>query len=178
MALPERTKQNISICQELAACLPHSCDDPESSIPAFVLQILCPDGKMTPSVCARIMDFTQKEKKVKEVCDLSRLKVRPDDGRIYILIKRKTISSTNYPDLIDKLYEHYFGIQKISLEDFFEIWMDWREKETSVTPKTRKENRFIWNSLLKDTELAKQPLKEIQVLDYINFFRHITKDRT
>ncbi len=225
MALPERTKQNISICQELAAYLPHSCDDPESSIPAFVLQILCPDGKMTPSVCARIMDFTQKEKKVKEVCDLSRLKVRPDDGRIYILIKRKTISSTNYPDLIDKLYEHYFGIQKISLEDFFEIWMDWREniyilikrktisstnypdlidklyehyfgiqkisledffeiwmdwreKETSVTPKTRKENRFIWNSLLKDTELAKQPLKEIQVLDYINFFRHITKDRT
>lgn len=95
-----------------------------------------------------------------------------------ILIKRKTISSTNYPDLIDKLYEHYFGIQKISFEDFFEIWMDWREKETSVTPKTRKENRFIWNSLLKDTELAKQPLKEIQVLDYINFFRHITKDRT
>ena len=124
------------------------------------------------------MDFTQKEKKVKEVCDLSRLKVRPDDGRIYILIKRKTISSTNYPDLIDKLYEHYFGIQKISLEDFFEIWMDWREKETSVTPKTRKENRFIWNSLLKDTDFAKQPLKEVQVLDYINFFRHITKDRT
>ena len=178
MALPERKEQNISICQELAAYLPHSCDDTESDIPAFVLQILCPDGKMTPSVCARIMDFTQKEKKVKEVCDLSRLKVRPDDGRIHILIKRKTISSTNYPDLIDKLYEHYFGIQKISLEDFFEIWMDWREKETSVTPKTRKENRFIWNSLLKDTDFAKQPLKEIQVLDYINFFRHITKDRT
>ena len=147
-------------------------------LPAEILQQLCPDGKMTPSACARIMQFHEKEQKVKEVCDLSRLKVRPDDGRIYLLVRRKMISSNDYPGLIDKLYEHFYGLQSSTLESFFEYWMKWRAESSSASAKTQKENRIIWNSFLKDTEIGKRQLKELKVQDYIDFFRSITKDRT
>lgn len=130
------------------------------------------DGKMTPSVCAKLW-FA---KESKEVCDLSRLKKYVPMMDVFIsLIKEKHISSTNYPDLIDKLYRHYFGIQKFPLK--ISLKYGWIGEETALPKNKKRENRFIWNSLLKDTELAKQPLKEIQVLDYINFFfRHITKE--
>jgi hypothetical protein len=35
------------------------------------------------------------------------------------------------------------------METYFETWMEWRDNETSVSKKTIKENRFMWNSLLK-----------------------------
>jgi hypothetical protein len=47
-----------------------------------LLQCLCPDGIVTASACAKVMEFSEKENKVKEVCDLSKVKSRPDDGRI------------------------------------------------------------------------------------------------
>lgn len=123
------------------------------------------------------MEFSQKEKLVREKCDLSKVKVRPDDGRIYLIVKRKTISSISYPGLIDKLYDHFYGIQNCTLDNFFEIWMKWRDEETSTSKKTIKENRFLWNALLKDREITKIPIKELKVQDYITYFRSITKDR-
>lgn len=141
------------------------------------LKILCPDGNITPSACAKVVEFTEKENKVKEVCDLSKVKIRPDDGRIYLIVKRKAITSTNYIGLIDKLYEYFFGIKNVTMEQFFEIWMKRRDEETSVSKKTIKENRFLYNALLKENLITKLPLKELNVQDYIKYFRSITKGR-
>ena len=171
-------EQNIAIANILAASTPHSSDIDPDYMPEPILQCLVPNGKMTPSACSKIMNFTTKENKVKSVCDLSKIKVRPDNGRIYILINRKTISSNDYPGLIEKLYDRYFGTENVTLAEYFEVWMKWREEETNVTPKTIKENRFLWNSLLKDSSLANKCVKDITVQNYISFFRHITKGRT
>ena len=176
MPISPYRKQNLEIASSYAAMQPQRCS-PDDELPAAVLQILCPDGKMTPSVCTRIMNFTKKEALVKEKCNLQKLKVRPDDGRIYLIVNRKSITSTSYPGLIDKLYEHFYGIQSCSLEDFFEIWMKWRDEETGTSKKTIKENRFLWNSLLKNQEITKIPMKDLKVQDYIDYFRKITKDR-
>ena len=169
-------KQNLEIAKSYAVMPPHS-HSPDDELPAAVLQILCPDGKMTPSVCTQIMNFARKEALVKEKCDLKKLKVRPDDGRIYLIVNRKSISSTSYPGLIDKLFEHFYGIQSYSLEDFFEIWIKWRGEETGTSKKTIKEDRFLWNSLLKNQEIIKIPMKDLKVQDYIDYFRKITKNR-
>ena len=170
--------QNQKIVKSLAAIGPHTLSPPgETAIPDAVLQSLCPDGNITPSVCAKIMEFSQKEKLVREKCDLSKVKVRPDDGRIYLIVKRKTISSISYPGLIDKLYDHFYGIQNCTLDNFFEIWMKWRDEETGTSKKTIKEDRFLWNSLLKNQEIIKIPMKDLKVQDYIDYFRKITKNR-
>ncbi len=140
-------------------------------------QILYPDGKLTPAACQAILEFCQKETKVKEACNLAKIKLRPDDGRIYLIVKRKPISSTNYIGLIEKLYEYFFDTDSPTMEEYFEIWMQWRSTEVSVTEKTIKENRFLWNALLKDQEITKARLNDLTIKNYIHYFRSITKDR-
>lgn len=157
-----------------AGASPAMSDD----VPEPVLKELCPDGKMTASACERIMQFCKKEKQVKEKVNLSKIKVRPDDGRIYILINRKMISSNSYTGLIEKLYEMFFGVQTSTLESFFEEWMLWRKNESAASEKTMKENRILWNAMLRGNELTQIPMKELRVQDFISFFRSITKDRT
>lgn len=167
--------QNIQIMGCLTGNAPET--SPFEFVTQQALQILSPDGNITASACEKIVTLANKEKKVKTVCDLSKVKMRPDDGRMYLLVKRKMISSTNYVGLIDKLYEYFFGIETVTLEDYFEIWMKWRDEETSVSKKTIRENRFLWNSLLKDSEIAQVSIKDLTVQNYIAYFRKITKDR-
>lgn len=63
------------------------------------------------------------------------------------------------------------------METYFETLIKWREKEKSVSKKTIKENRFMWNSLLKDQDITLIPLKELTAKDLIIYFRNITKGR-
>lgn len=123
------------------------------------------------------MDTKSKESKLKKVCDLSKIKTRPDDGRKYYIINRKSVSSSTHEGLIDKLYNYFFGITAATMESYFEVWMKWREQETSVSKKTIKENRFLWNSLLKDQDITLIELRNLSAKDLILYFRSITKGR-
>lgn len=123
------------------------------------------------------MNTKSKETKLKKVCDLSKIKSRPDDGRKYCIINRKPVSSSTYEGLIDKLYDHFCGINAATMESYFEIWMEWRKQETSVSRKTIKENRFLWNALLKDQDITLIELRSLSAKDLIIFFRNITKGR-
>lgn len=124
-----------------------------------------------------IMNIKSKEKQLKKVCDLSKIKTRPDDGRKYFIIQRRPISSSSYEGLIDKLYDYFFGDNAATMGTYFETWMEWRENETSVSKKTIKENRFMWTSLLKDQDITLIPLKDLSAKDLIIYFRNITKGR-
>lgn len=63
------------------------------------------------------------------------------------------------------------------MESYLEIWMEWRKQETSVSKKTIKENRFLWNALLKDQDITLIELRSLSAKDLIIFFRNITKGR-
>lgn len=132
---------------------------------------------IVPSAHIIFMNIKSKEKQLKRVCDLSKIKTRPDDGRKYFIIQRKPISCSTYEGLIEKLYEQFFGATAATMETYFETWMEWREKETSVSRKTIRENRIMWNSLLKDHDITLIPLKELTAKDLIIYFRNITKGR-
>ncbi|MBE5981135.1 MAG: hypothetical protein E7249_18730 [Paenibacillaceae bacterium] len=123
------------------------------------------------------MNIKSKEKQLKRVCDLSKVKTRPDIGRKYFIINRKPISSSTYEGLIDKLYDYFLGDNAATMETHFNTWMEWRENETSVSRKTLKENRFMWNSLLIDQDITLIPLKHLTAKDLIVYFRNITKGR-
>lgn len=111
-------QQNADIVRSFTATTSKPPTTSENLAVQQLLHLLCPDGNITPSACAKIVEFSEKENKVKEVCDLSKVKTRPDDGIIYLIVKRKPISSISYIGLIDKLYEHFFGIQNVTLEQF------------------------------------------------------------
>ncbi|MFT4105521.1 MAG: tyrosine-type recombinase/integrase [Lacrimispora sp.] len=168
---------NKEIVRLLTSKPPAPSEELSNFISELQRQILYPDGKVTEAVCEAILSFREKEKQIKEVCDLTKIKFRPDDGRVYLIVRRKGISSIHYIGLIEKLHEHFFKTNTVTMEAYFEIWMKWRAEEDSVTEKTIKENRYLWNSLLKDHEIIKRPLRELTVKDYIRYFRSITKNR-
>lgn len=121
--------------------------------------------------------------KEKKVADRHQEKIYTrGDGRVITKItdngSKKQISGIDNKELNTKLYEFYFGRLNSSMEVLFAEWMKWRAEETGVTEKTRKENGYMWNSLLRDTDIVKVPLKNLMPKDYIKYFRHITKDGT
>ncbi len=117
---------------------------------------------------AELYKFMQKEKQLQEVCNLELIKVRPNDGRNYIYIKRKQFIGNDRMDLINKLYDHFYGT---SLEGLYPDWLRWRRDCTHVSNKTIKENTFLWNAYFKDKPLVKIPIKDLKATDFIKFFR-------
>lgn len=94
---------------------------------------------MIPPAHLSIMHIKSKEKKqLIKVCDLSKIKTRLDDERKYFIIQRKPISSSTYEGLIEKLYDQFFGSTATTMEAYFETWIEWREKETSVSKTIKK----------------------------------------
>lgn len=109
---------------------------------------------------------------------IPKVKVRPDDGRIYLIINRKVISSNSYKGLIEKLYDRFFGIENVTLDGYFDIWIKWREEESGVSLKTIREDRIMWNSSIKGRDITQIPIKNLKTQDFISYFRSITKSRT
>lgn len=89
----------------------------------------------------------------------------------------KQKSAKSYEDLILKLYNLYYELNAMTLERLFPDWVQYRYDESSVSQKTVKENVFIWNSLLADSAIVKKPLVDLKPLDFVVFFRKITKNR-
>ena len=104
------------------------------------------------------------------------------DGRYFTKVNEngglKQLIAPSEDELYNKLFEFYFGDKNTALEDLCPQWIKWRDEETSVTKKTIKENMFLWNAFLKNSKLAKVPMKLLKPIDYIKFFRSITKNRT
>ncbi len=72
------------------------------------------------------------------------------DGRVFTRIlengKEKQVAGKDETELYTKLYDYYFGENNASLEDLYTQWVAWRTNETNTSPKTIKENGYIWNA--------------------------------
>lgn len=101
------------------------------------------------------------------------------DGRFITRVnengEEKQISGKNETDLYTKLYGFYFGESNSTLETLYPQWLKWREEQASVSPKTIKENGYLWNAYLKDTPISKVPIRLLKPKDFIKFFREVTK---
>lgn len=101
------------------------------------------------------------------------------DGRFITRVnengEEKQISGRNETDLYTKLYDFYFGESNATLESLYPQWITWRKEQACVSPKTIKENGYLWNAYLKDTPISKVPLRILKPKDFIKFFRGITK---
>ena len=101
------------------------------------------------------------------------------DGRFITRVsengEEKQVSGKSEADLHTKLYDFYFGESNSTLETLYPQWLKWREEQASVSPKTIKENSYLWNAYLKDTPISKVPIRLLKPKDFIKFFREVTK---
>lgn len=142
------------------------------------LQSLVSDG---------IIDTSEGKQKIYMIKEKEVLKVHTrsinqrSDGRYITKIKINDSSlqksADTYKELIEKLYDFYFGILNATLEMLYPQWVDYRKNETSAKEKTIKENGFIWNAHLQGQSITKTPIRLLTPIDYIVFFRSLTKNR-
>lgn len=145
----------------------------------ILLQNLISSGTLNPSEIETIL-YMSKKSEVNKV-HTAKIGTR-SDGRFYTYLyikgerKQKTFDSEK--NLYQFLYEHYFGKNKLSLEDIYPEFMVYRRNKGKVSPKTLEENKNFWNRFLKDHPLTRRPISDITVRDYIDFFETLTKDGT
>lgn len=118
-----------------------------------------------------------KEKAVKNVHHYA-FNQRADGRFVTKMANGSQMTGGTYKNLIDKLYEFYFGSRNASLASLYPEWIEYRLNESPAKEKTIKEDQYVWNSLLKGKEITLLPLRSLEAPNYIVFFRSITKNRT
>ena len=66
----------------------------------------------------------------------------------------------------------------MSLEEFYPQWQIWCRDCTKATDKTIKENSYLWAAYYQNADIIKLPMISLKAIDFIRFFRFMTKDGT
>lgn len=133
-----------------------------------LLQFILQDGILTSSEIENYITMTRKNQvtKVHQTPFYQR-----NDGRYLTKVKEcgktKQILAKDKKELYDKLYEFYFGEKNSSLTDLLPLWLKWSDEETSVTKKTIRENTYLWNTFLRDSWIATNPLNQLKTKEFI-----------
>lgn len=135
-----------------------------------------------------IIDASEGKQKIYMLKEKEVLKVHTrsinqrSDGRYITKVKSNDTllqkSADTYKELIEKLYDFYFGISNATLEMLYPQWVEYRKNETSVKAKSIKENGYLWNAHLQGQTITRKPIRTLTPTDYIAFFRTLTKGRT
>lgn len=149
-----------------------------------LLQSLIDNAIIDQTAVEAIQDMTKKEtiKAVTEKLGHAPKIYTRDNGRIFTKIKVngkwKQFTASTEQDLYENLYDFCFGDANITLEQVFPRFMIYRRDMRKVTEKTLLENANDWKRFLQNSKIVKIPLRDLETLDFINFFEEITKTRT
>jgi len=120
------------------------------------------------------MTYLQKVNTVKQTFNLNKIKMRKD-GRVYIYINRKQIIAHDERALIEKLYDSLEQCR--TLRSLYPDWEDYCKDSLSNSEKTIREHRHIWNNQLQNEKIVDKDIKELKTIDFLEFFRTITKHK-
>jgi integrase len=76
-------------------------------------------------------------------------------------------------ELYEKLFCHYSGKslkETATIKSLFDEALDWHIAKKGNTGKTKKRNRYTYNSYIKGTDFERKPLKDIKASDIEMFF--------
>ena len=112
---------------------------------------------------------------LKKEYPLEKVKHRPD-GRCYIYIKRKQYIAPTYGQLLEKLYDEFYGTKNYTLSDIFPEWMRYRRDIEKKSSRTLDDHRGYWNNYMKDSKLVKMPIEKIKPRDIREFYESLLKE--
>lgn len=149
----------------------------ESSETNLILPDSLYDDNLSVSEVSDIVTRMKRKRDIKKQFG-EKIKQRKDGKQFYIYIDRKQFTSTSYDGLLDVLYEEFYGYLTSSLEDLYADWMKWKRDNSSVTGKTLKEIKFLWDKHLANEPVVQIPIRDLKSKDFVALFRRWTKDRT
>lgn len=150
-----------------------------------ILHSLIDNGIITETAVEnKISEMTKRQIKnavIKKLGHEPKIYNHNDGKRIFTKIKTdgkwKQILGYNIDDLYKNLYEFYHSDSDITLTDLFPRFMLYRRDMKKVSSTTMQENKRDWNKYIKDSDVAKSPMRKLKPRDYIRLFENITKDR-
>lgn len=122
------------------------------------------------------MKYLDKVKKVQSICDLSKLKTRSNDNRVYIYIHRKQFIASNKKELIEKIYDFYFSFNSYTLKETYLEWLKNRIAN-KVVGKTIIEDRNVWIRFCENHSISNMELRDIKVKHLENFYYDVTSNK-
>lgn len=140
-------------------------------LPSFLL-----DDTLTVS---EVSDLITKMKRLNDIENKfkNKIKQRKDGKQFYIYINRKQYTSTSYNGLLNVLYDYYYGRQNYGFADLFPEWLIWKRDHSSITGKTLREYKILWENMLANEPIIHIPLKDLKPKDFVQLFRKWTKNR-
>ncbi len=91
---------------------------------------------------------------------------------------KKRITASTEDALIDRLLENFKPKREsTTLTDIYARWIQVREANTDLSPRTIRDYKANWDKYLKDYDIAKSPISEVTPSVLKNHFRQITKGR-
>lgn len=133
---------------------------------------------ITEAEVEELYNLVRKETQLKKVCSLEKIKYREATKQYYIYINRKQYAARTRTDLINTLYDLFYGIETSSIDDLFSDYMIYRRDETRTSAKTLKEHVSLYNNHLKGTDIATMSIKDIKPSDLTGYFVKLTKSKS
>lgn len=69
------------------------------------------------------MKYFNKMKEIQSICDLTKIKTRSTDNRVYIYIHRKQFIASCKKELVEKIYDFYFSFNSYTLKETYLVWL-------------------------------------------------------
>lgn len=91
--------------------------------------------------------------------------------------KRINIKTITYEQMIDKLFEHYFGDTPFDNQTLKELFDEWLEYKTAITesPNTIRRHIQHYNKYFKGTDIFKKRVKDVKGLELNKFCNALVK---
>ena len=145
-----------------------------------LLQELSSSGILKDGEVAKFL-MKKKAERLSEWIDFSKIKSNRD-GRLYVhigvknarIVGKEMFIAKNEEDLINKLYDAFYGIENITLAQAYKLWQEYRLK-IGTEPKTMLENQNDWKRFYAEASLTQKRVRDITVLDIKDHFFEITK---
>lgn len=120
-----------------------------------------------------------KREKVKKVhtFKITHLEGKEERWQTYILVdgERKKVSATSERILINKLYEHYFSTDKVTLKSLYPEWLEKRANE-NVKSLTIRRNMNHWDKYYASNEIVNISLSRLTSERIENFLYQVIRD--
>lgn len=115
-------------------------------------------------IMTRLKKLKEVEKKYNE-----KFKQRKD-GRYYIRLGERQVYGKTKEELLEKLFEVEYGRENSSMETLYEEWKQYKLNVEGRSTKTIKGFDSVWKNYLKNSDIAKTPLRELKSKDFKVFF--------
>ena len=90
----------------------------------------------------------------------------------------KKLSARTRKELLEKLYNYYYGKQTYTVGELYPLWRDWTAEMKHLSMKTLKVNDYTFDGFIRDSKLAAMKIRSVRGSDIASFMTSFSETVT